>query len=74
MTARLQGLEGLSRLTAAFADNVRVGAAVTNVKRTGPGVLVRDATGRVERYDHIVIATHADQGLPAPTGDKLPLD
>ena len=53
----------VSRLTAAFADKVRLGAAVTHVKRTTAGVLVRDATGKAERYDHIVIATHADQGL-----------
>lgn len=53
----------VSRLAAAYVDKVRVGASVTNVKRTGAGVLVRDATGRAQRFDHVVIATHADQGL-----------
>ena len=53
----------VSRLTAAYADKVRLGTAVTGLKRTPAGVLVRDAVGRTQRYDHAVIATHADQGL-----------
>ncbi|MGI9169944.1 MAG: NAD(P)/FAD-dependent oxidoreductase, partial [Caulobacteraceae bacterium] len=53
----------VSRLTAAYADKVRLGAAVKAVKRIAGGVLVRDGSGRVERYDHLVVATHADQGL-----------
>ncbi len=53
----------VSRLTAAYADRARVGRAVTAVRRTADGVLVSDVTGEVARYDHVVIATHADQGL-----------
>ena len=53
----------VSRLTASFADRVRHGLAVSGITRTGDGVLVRDSAGRVERYDHVVIAVHADQGL-----------
>ncbi len=53
----------VSRLTAAYADRIRAGAPVAGIRRTPAGVLVRDARGRVERYDHAVVATHADQGL-----------
>jgi len=53
----------VTRLTAAYADKVRAGAAVTNVARTPAGVVVRDARGGVETFDQVVIATHADQGL-----------
>ena len=53
----------VSRLTAAWAERARTGRAVTAVRRTANGALVRDVTGEVARYDHVVIATHADQGL-----------
>ncbi len=53
----------VERLTASLAGRIRPGAGVTGVARTGDGVMVRDALGRVERFDHVVIATHADQGL-----------
>ncbi len=53
----------VSRLTESYADKVRLGAAVKAVTRTPAGVLVRDVSGKVERYDHLVVATHADQGL-----------
>jgi len=60
----------VERLTASLAGRIRQGAPVTNVSRTGGGVLVRDASGAVETYDQVVMATHADQALgllEAPT-------
>jgi predicted NAD/FAD-binding protein len=57
-------------LTASLAGRIRQGAPVVGVARTGEGVMVRDASGAVERYDQVVMATHADQGLAlldAPT-------
>ena len=60
----------VDRLTASLAGRIRLGAAVTGVARTGEGVMVRDTSGHAERFDHVVIATHADQGLAlldAPT-------
>jgi len=57
-------------LTESLAGRIRQGAPVVGVARTGEGVTVRDASGAVEHYDQVVMATHADQGLAlldAPT-------
>jgi predicted NAD/FAD-binding protein len=53
----------VTRLTAAYSDRVRVAAPVTSVRRASDGVVVRDGNGAVETFDHVVIATHADEGL-----------
>ncbi len=42
---------------------VRAASPVTEVRRTPDGVLVRDGSGKVERFDQVVIATHADRAL-----------
>ena len=52
---------------------IRSGAAVEAVRRAGPGVVIRDASGATERFDQVVIATHADQALRLlthPTADE----
>ena len=51
----------VERLTARFADRVRLGAPVVQVRRAPGGVMVQDAEGHVARYDQVVIAAHADQ-------------
>ena len=33
------------------------------VRRMNGGVIVTDSTGQSERYDHVVMASHADQSL-----------
>ncbi|NJC42546.1 putative NAD/FAD-binding protein [Brevundimonas alba] len=51
-------------------DGVRLGRDVVDVRRTGDGVIVGERNGRRERFDHVVLATHADQALAlldAPT-------
>jgi predicted NAD/FAD-binding protein len=53
----------VEKLTAAVSAGARLGVAATGIERTPGGVLVRDATGRVERFDQVVVACHADQGL-----------
>ena len=53
----------VERLTRSFADRIRLDAAVVNVQRTEKGPVVTDSTGVSERYDHVVMATHADQAL-----------
>jgi len=51
------------KLAAAFQGETRTASRVTGVRRTAAGVEVRDATGRVERFDEVVIATHGDTAL-----------
>ena len=53
----------VDRLTAAFRDRMRLGRAVTSIRRTAHGVVVEDSFGHSDTYDHIVIATHSDQAL-----------
>ena len=63
----------VDRLGAMLAD-VRAGYAVTDIVRLDGGVQVRDERGKVEWFDRIVIATHADQALSLlvnPTDDEV---
>ena len=53
----------VSRLTEDFAGEVRVGARVVAIRRTPQGAELRHASGQVERFDEVVIATHGDQAL-----------
>ena len=45
-----------------FSGTVRSGTAVQRIVRDSAGVTVQSATGS-ERFDHVVIAAHADQAL-----------
>lgn len=53
----------VEKLTAPYADRVRLNARAVTVRREAGGVWVRDASGASERFDHIVIATHGDEAL-----------
>jgi predicted NAD/FAD-binding protein len=53
----------VEKLTAAFADRMRLGCAVTSIERTPRGVVVHDSRGSSDTYDHVVIASHSDQAL-----------
>lgn len=48
---------------ALLGDAVRLSCAATRVERDAFGVTVHDARGNRERYDGVVLATHADQAL-----------
>ena len=61
------------RRVAAVVDEVRAGTAVVSVTREPESALVRDATGRTERFDHVVLATHADTSLEI-LGDDAALE
>lgn len=50
-------------LTAPYADRIRLNSPVRAIRRTPAGVVVRDGSGHVARYDHVVVAAHADQAL-----------
>ena len=53
----------VDRLIAGFADRIRTGQPVSSIRRLPDGVEVSTPGGPVERFDHVVIATHADQAL-----------
>lgn len=54
--------EYVKRLSAEFANRIRVNCAVRSVRRLDQSVLVRSPLG-IERFDHVVFATHADRAL-----------
>lgn len=58
----------VSSLLADFAGELRLGARVVGVKRGSGSVAIACEDGNIERFDHVVIATHADQAL-AMLGD-----
>ncbi len=53
----------VEKLTAAYAHRIRIGLGAEAVRREGNGVEVRDGRGEVRRFDHVVVATHADEAL-----------
>jgi predicted NAD/FAD-binding protein len=57
------GSRGYVRRIAAGLDDVRLATPVTSVTRGPESVLVADANGGRERFDHVVLATHADTSL-----------
>jgi predicted NAD/FAD-binding protein len=52
----------VERLTAPFADRIRLDSPVRSIVRTGVNVLVESPHG-TDTFDDIVIATHSDQAL-----------
>lgn len=66
----------VQRLIQPFADRIRLDTEVVSVQRIAGGVIVTDSRGESNRYDHVVMATHADQALSAladPTSDETEL-
>ena len=55
--------EYVAKLTAPYADRVRLNAGAVSIRREGGGVWVRDANGASERFDQVVIATHGNEAL-----------
>jgi len=63
----------VAKLTAGFADKIRTSCAVTRITRDNDGVTVMDARGESARYDHVIMAAHANQSLALldrPTADE----
>ncbi|WBO23826.1 NAD(P)/FAD-dependent oxidoreductase [Sphingomonas abietis] len=54
--------EYVARLTRSFADRISAGRPVRHIRRSAAGVEVDGGDG-IRRFDHVVIATHADQAL-----------
>jgi len=66
----------VERLTSSIADRIRLDTGVQQVRRMNNGVIVTDSTGHSERYDHVVMGSHADQSLkmladPSPGEQNL---
>jgi predicted NAD/FAD-binding protein len=51
------------KLTAGYADRILLNTAVTAIRRDADSVVIEDRQGERRRFDHVVIATHADQAL-----------
>lgn len=51
------------RLIAPFRDRIRVGVGALRVTRTADGAEVRGTDGSVERFDKVILASHADESL-----------
>jgi len=50
-------------LTAPFADRIHLNCPVKQVRREASGVRIRDGRGAEGRFDHVILACHADQAL-----------
>ncbi len=55
--------EYVARMTVGFADRIRLSTPVRTVRRLGGDIEIRDALGGRQLFDHVVVATHADQAL-----------
>lgn len=55
--------EYVHRLTRSFADRIEVGNGVKAIRRSRDGVVIRDSRDVSWRFDHVVIAGHADHAL-----------
>ncbi|WP_413207452.1 NAD(P)/FAD-dependent oxidoreductase [Rhodospirillum sp. A1_3_36] len=65
--------EYVMRLRAAFAVPPKLGLGVRRIKRDPSGVIVQDGSGKNHGFDHVVIATHADEALGLladPSGEE----
>ena len=66
----------VQKISAPFVARARMSTAVVAIERTATDVIVRDAAGGAARYDHVVIAAHADEALrmlanPTPREETL---
>jgi uncharacterized protein len=55
----------VERLTRPFRDRLRRNSAVVAVRRSERGALVTDSSGHTELFNHVVMATHANEALAA---------
>ncbi|TBW40709.1 NAD(P)/FAD-dependent oxidoreductase [Siculibacillus lacustris] len=53
----------VERLIRPFADRILTATPVVAIRRDPRGVSVTDAGGTTRRFDHVVVATHADRAL-----------
>ena len=53
----------VAQLTKPYAGRIRLNQAILSVERHADGVDVTTAGSGIERFDHVVMATHADEAL-----------
>jgi predicted NAD/FAD-binding protein len=53
----------VARMAAALAGRIRLACPVRAIRRQPDGVLVEERGGHRARFDHVVLATHADDAL-----------
>ncbi|WP_420415187.1 NAD(P)/FAD-dependent oxidoreductase [Roseibium sp.] len=58
----------VQKLIAPFENKVRLGSEVVEILRQNGKVIIRDITGHVDTFDHVILAGHSDQSL-AMLGD-----
>lgn len=63
MTVTGGSQEYVARLTASYAERIRVSCGAARVTRDDHGVTVTDTTGASEAFDHVVFASHGDETL-----------
>lgn len=51
------------RILSDFSGQVRLGSAIVQIDRDLQGVTLHTSLGQTERFDHVVIASHANQAL-----------
>ena len=66
----------VTKLTAPYAASIRRGCPVATIRREINRVIVTDDAGHEDRFDHVVLATHADQALatlqdPSPAEQRI---
>lgn len=55
--------EYVSRLAADYAGEIRLSTPVARIERMATGVIVTDKAGHADRFDDVIIATHANDAL-----------
>jgi predicted NAD/FAD-binding protein len=53
----------VERISESFQGKARLGVGAVEIERTPAGVIVVDERGAKDRFDNVVIATHADRAL-----------
>lgn len=66
----------INALLGQFKGQVRLSTPVANIRRDAAGVTIIDQAGQADRFDSVLVATHADQALrmlETPTDDECRL-
>lgn len=53
----------IEKLTSSFSDRILLNCAVVSIRRTADNVVVEDRQGNTRHFDHVVIASHANETL-----------